>query len=29
MIDAQERLRQAVDGVLRSGPPWPEDFDRR
>ena len=30
MIDAQERLREAVDGVLRSGPPWPEDdFDRR
>jgi len=29
MIDAQERLRQAVDGALRSGPPWPDDFDRR
>ncbi len=29
MIDAQERLRDAIDGVLRSGPPWPEDFDRR
>jgi len=29
MIDTQERLRQAVDGALRSGPPWPDDFDRR
>ncbi len=29
MIDSQERLRQAVDGFLRSGQPWPDDFDRR
>jgi hypothetical protein len=29
MIDAQERLRQAIDGVLRSGEVPNEDFDRR
>ena len=30
MIDAQERLRRAVDGVLQTGePPDDEDFDRR
>jgi hypothetical protein len=29
MIDAQERLRQAIDGVLRSGEIPNEDFDRR
>lgn len=29
MIDAQDRLRQAIDGVMRRDEPFPDDFDRR
>ncbi len=29
MIDSQERLRRAIDGVLQGGAPSVEDFDRR
>jgi hypothetical protein len=29
MIDAQERLRQAIDGVMRNDEPFADDFDRR
>ncbi|HXP33664.1 MAG TPA: DUF4268 domain-containing protein [Acidimicrobiales bacterium] len=29
MIDSQERLRRAIEGVLQGGAPQSEDFDRR
>jgi uncharacterized protein DUF4268 len=29
MIDAQERLRAAIDGVLHGGEPWGDAFERR